>query len=280
MRKLVTITILLWAVAAAIFAPLAAIDQPSKPSDIDRLLFFPTKYPRGNWTPDDLNYEDVYFSADDHTRLHGWFCPVEDPVATILLAHGNAGNLTSRTILLRYLQSQVRASVFIFDYRGYGRSDGSPSIDGVLRDARAARTKLCELAEIEDSEMLLMGASLGGAIMVQLAAESSPRALILQSTFSSLKDVAEVHYPNQAWMVPPTTLDSATQIAKFRGSLFLSHGDRDSTIPFSSGQKLFQAASEPKTMVTIAGAGHNNWLTDDYLRQLDQFIQQTSTLRK
>jgi hypothetical protein len=166
----------------------------------------------------------------------------------------------------------MRVAVFMFDYRGYGRSEGVPTVEGALQDARAARARLAEHAGIKESEMMLMGESLGGAIVVQLAAESAPRALILQSTFSSLKDVADVHYPNLSWLVPPAKLNSAAQIGRFHGPLLQSHGTADQTIPLSLGEKLFESANEPKTFMRITGADHNNWLTDDYLRQLDAFI--------
>jgi fermentation-respiration switch protein FrsA (DUF1100 family) len=248
-------------------------DGAKAPSLDELLLFFPSKHPAGNWAPKDLRFEDVWFAAEDRTRLHAWYCPADNPRATILIAHGNAGNIASRAPLLRYLQSRTQVSTFMFDYRGYGRSEGVPTVEGALQDARAARTKLRELARIKDSEMLLMGESLGGAVVVQLAAESVPRGLILQSTFSSLKDVADVHYPKLSWLVPPTKLDSATQIARYRGPLLQSHGDADRTIPFASGEKLFRSANEPKAFLRIQGADHNNWLTQEYLRRLDEFIK-------
>lgn len=245
----------------------------AKPPSIDELLlFFPSKYPVGNWTPKDLRFEDVSFSAEDKTRLHGWYCPCENPRATVLIAHGNAGNVASRAPWLKYLQSQARVATFMFDYRGYGRSEGIPTVEGALLDAKAGRAKLRELARIEDSEMLLMGESLGGAIVVRLAAESAPRGLVLQSTFSSLKDVADVHYPKLSWLVPPAKLDSVNQIARYHGPLLQSHGTADRTIPFGSGEKLFRAANEPKIFVKIPRADHNNWLTKDYLTRLDEFI--------
>ncbi len=222
----------------------------AKPQSIDELLlFFPDKYPSGDWTPKDLRFEDVYFAADDKTRLHGWYCPCDNPRAVILLAHGNAGHVASRAPWLRYLQSKAKVSIFIFDYRGYGRSEGTPTVDGALQDARAARAKLCEIASIADSKMLLMGESLGGAIAVHLASESAPRALVLQSTFSSLRDVADVHFPKLSWLVPPSRLNSLNKIVKYHGPLLQSHGDRDQTIPFAIGEKLFGAANEPKTMI-------------------------------
>lgn len=245
----------------------------AKPPSIDELLlFFPAKFPTGDWKPKDLQFQDVFFTASDDTKLHGWFCPCDKPRAVLLMAHGNAGHVASRAAWLRYLQSKPKASAFIFDYRGYGRSEGSPTVEGVLKDASAARAKLRELAHVKDTEMLLMGESLGGSIVIQLAAESAPRGLIVQSTFSSLRDVADVHYSNLSWLVPRDKLDSTSQIARYRGPLLQSHGTQDRTIPFALGQKLFRAANEPKQFAAIEGADHNNWQTDAYLKQLDEFI--------
>jgi fermentation-respiration switch protein FrsA (DUF1100 family) len=255
----------------------AKSDTATPPSIDELLLFFPSKYPAGNWTPDDLRFADVWFSAEDKTRLHGWYCPCHNPRATILIAHGNAGHIASRAPWLKYLQSRARVATFMFDYRGYGRSEGVPTVEGALLDAKAARAKLRELARIEDSAMLLMGESLGGAIVVRLAADSPPRGLVLQSTFSSLKDVADVHYPKLSWLVPPAKLDSVTQIVRYHGPLLQSHGRADRTIPLSSGEKLFRAANEPKTFVNIPEADHNNWLTQDYLRRLDEFINRVAS---
>lgn len=245
----------------------------TKPRSLDELLlFFPSKYPAGNWTPPNLKFEDVDFESKDKTKLHGWYCPCEKPRAIVLLAHGNGGNVTSRAGWLHYLQTKLRVSAFMFDYRGYGKSGGVPTAEGVLDDARAAMTKLCELTKSKDSSIVVMGDSLGGAVAVQLAAERSPRALVLQSTFSSLRDVADVHYAQLSWLVPADKLNSAREIAKYKGPLLLSHGGNDGTIPFALGLKLFKAANAPKQIVAIAGADHNDWLREDYLKQLSTFI--------
>jgi fermentation-respiration switch protein FrsA (DUF1100 family) len=253
--------------------------SPAKRTIDEALLFFPTKYPAGDWDPDNLQYEDVWVTTEDGTRVHGWYCPCENPRATILIAHGNAGNIAFRAPWLRTLQSNLRVSTFMFDYRGYGRSEGVPTVEGALQDARAARKKLCEQAGTKDAEMLLMGESLGGAIVVQLAAESAPRGLILQSTFSSLKDVADFHFPRLSWLVPATKLNSASHITRYRGPLLQSHGTADRTVPFPSGKKLFAAAHEPKAFIELVGAGHNNWLTEDYKRHLDRFVERVRTSR-
>ncbi len=250
------------------------LSATEKTRSIDELLlFFPSKYPDGDWSPEGLDFQDVYFSAEDGTKLHGWYCAADQPRAVMLVMHGNAGHVASRASWLRYLQQRAGVSVFMFDYRGYGRSEGTPTAKGVIQDATAARKKLCELAQVSDAEMILMGESLGGAIAVQLAADSPPRALILQSTFSSLRDVAEVHYSKLAWLVPVGKLDSTARIAEYHGPLLQSHGDQDRTVPYSLGRKLFSAANQPKRLITIDHADHNNWLTDDYLKQLDDFIR-------
>jgi uncharacterized protein len=254
--------------------------SPTPQSLDELLLFFPDKFPAGDWSPTDLKFEDLWCTAEDNTRIHGWYCPCDNPRATLLIAHGNAGNIALRTPLLRYLQSNMQVATFMFDYRGYGRSEGVPTVEGVFQDARAARTRLAERAGIKESEMMLMGESLGGAIAVQLAAESAPQALILQSTFSSLRDVADVYSPRWSWLVPPTKLNSVAQIGRFHGPLLQSHGTADRTIPFALGEKLFQSANEPKTFVPLAGADHNGWFfVDDYLRHLDAFITRVVLLQ-
>jgi hypothetical protein len=246
-------------------------EQP-RPSLDELLLFFPSKYPHGNWKPEGLAFEDVWFDSDDGTRIHGWYCPCERPRAVLLYAHGNAGNVSHRAPLLARLQQQLRVSVLIFDYRGYGRSEGIATVEGILRDARAARALLAEHAGVHESEIVLMGRSLGGAVAVQLAAEARPRGLILESTFSTLRDVAAVHYPKLAWLVPADKLDSAAQITRFQGPLLQSHGDADRTIPYDLGQKLFRAAGEPKQFVTIPHGDHNHPQSAEYYEQLDRFL--------
>jgi fermentation-respiration switch protein FrsA (DUF1100 family) len=268
-------------------APRIAPDAPTEsrpnkeaatPRSLDELLlFFPAKHPAGNWTPPGLKFEDVVFESKDKTKLHGWYCPCDKPRAIVLMAHGNAGNIATRAGWLTYLQTRLRVSTLMFDYRGYGKSEGVPTVEGVLDDARAAMTRLCELTQSKDSDIIVMGESLGGAIAVQLAAERAPRALILQSTFSSLHDVADVHYPRLSWLVPADRLNSAKVITKYRGPLLLSHGTADETIPFPLGVKLFKAANSPKSLVPIPDADHNDWLTREYLQKLSAFIETVPT---
>jgi uncharacterized protein len=254
-------------------APMAHSNDPAKQPTLDELLlFFPAKFPAGNWQPADLKFEDANFNAADGTKLHGWYCPSEKPRAVVLFAHGNAGNLTHRANALRRWQSELQTTIMIFDYRGYGRSEGTPSVEGILQDARAARTFLAKRAGVTESQIVLAGESLGGAVAIDLAAKAGARGLVLQNTFSSLKDVAMVHYPKLAFLVPPAKLDSASLIGNFKGPLMQCHGDADRTIPFELGEKLFKAGNEPKQFVRNGGNDHNDRLPESYWHELDQFL--------
>ncbi len=191
----------------------------------------------------------------------------------MLLAHGNAGNLSYLSGQVKYFLEEQRVSTLVFDYRGYGRSEGEPSVEGIIQDARAARTFLAHRAELGLSDIVLMGRSLGGAVVVQLAAEVPPRGLILESTFSSFRDVAAHHYPRLAWLVPDTKLNSVVQLSRYAGPLLQSHGDADRTIPYELGEKLFEAAKGPKHFVRIPGADHNDPQSSEYFKLLDWFIR-------
>ena len=247
--------------------------QMAKRRTLDELLlFYPTKYPAGNWKPHGLAFEDAWFSAEDGTRLHGWYCPCDNPRAVVLIAHGNAGNLSFLNGQVKYFLEDLRVSTLVFDYRGYGRSEGDPNVEGIIQDARAARTFLAHRAEVGLSDIVLMGRSLGGAVVVQLAAEVPPRGLILESTFSSFRDVAAHHYPRLAWLVPATKLNSIAQLSRYDGPLLQSHGDADRTIPYELGLKLFEAAKGPKQFVRIPGGDHNDPQSSEYLQRLEQFV--------
>jgi fermentation-respiration switch protein FrsA (DUF1100 family) len=260
----------------AVAVPAApATAEPDKPKAValdELLLFFPTKFPAGNWKPKELRFEDVWFQADDEVRLHGWYCPCDKPRAILLYAHGNAGNVSDYAPLMKYFQENLRVSVLIFDYRGYGRSEGAPSVEGILKDARAARNFLAQRAKVKATDLVLMGRSLGGAVAVQLAAEAPARGLILESTFSSMRDVAAHLYPDLAWLVPANKLDSVSQISRYKGPLLQSHGNADRTIPYELGRKLFQSAREPKTFVELPGADHKSPGSAEYYKQLDRFL--------
>jgi uncharacterized protein len=240
----------------------------------ESLIFFPSRYPEGDWQPNNLKVEDAWFEAADGTRLHGWYAPVEKPLCAILFCHGNGGNITYSADQIRMLTRHVGASVLEFDYRGYGRSEGKPSEQGILADARAARAWLAQKEGIAETDIVLLGESLGGGVAVDLAASDGARALVLESTFSSLPDVAAHHYP---WLpvrlLMRSKLDSASKIASYRGPLLQCHSIADTIVPYRFGLKLFEAANEPKELITWPGGGHNEYLPPAYYAKLKRFLQ-------
>lgn len=240
----------------------------------DSLIYFPLPYPAGDWQPAGLTLEDAWFQAADGTRLHGWYIPHDAPLAVILFCHGNGGNVTHRVEKLRELNRVVGASVLVFDYRGYGRCEGHPNEKGVLADARAARAWLAKRASIPEDEIVVMGESLGGAVAVDLAALDGAKALILESTFTSIPDMAAHHYPwLPAKLFLKTRFDSLKKISAYRGPLLQSHGDADSIVPYEFGRRLFQAANEPKEFYTIPRADHNDLPNHDYYQKVRQFLE-------
>ena len=239
----------------------------------ENLIFFPAAHPAGNWKPPALAFEDAWFEAADGTKLHGWYLPHESPRAHVLFAPGNAGNLTYRTDRLRHLHGTLQTAVLIFDYRGYGKSQGKPDEPGILSDARAARHWLAERAKIDEKAIVLIGESLGGGVMVDLASRDGARGLVLENTFTSLPDVAAYHYPAfPVKLLMKNRLASIEKIKNYHGPLLVCHGAADQTVPYELGRRLFDAANDPKEFVKMAGHDHNDPLPDEYYQALDAFV--------
>lgn len=252
------------------FAPLAPLERslvyrPQDLNDHQSLDSFPGF--------EEVVYEDADFKSSDGTRLHGWFIEHSDPVAVALFFHGNGGNVATVAESLVLLNRRHRLSVMTFDYRGYGKSEGKPDERGILEDARAARRWLATRANIGETDIVLMGHSLGGGVAVDLAAKDGARALVLSNTFTSLPEVGKHHLP---WL--PTRLlmtqrlDSLSKISEYQGPLLQSHGEADRVIPYAIGRKLFEAANEPKIFVTLPGGGHNDPKDENYRKELDKFL--------
>lgn len=206
-----------------------------------------------------LAYEDVWFVTEDGVRLHGWFVPTAGGRWTILWFHGNAGNISHRLDNLQQMHQHLDVNIFLFDYREYGQSQGTVSEEDTYHDARAAYQTLSQRTDIDSQAIVLFGRSLGAAVAVELARQASCRALILESPFTSVADMAGLMVP----FVPigrllRTRYDSLTKIPELSVPLLLLHGDRDEIVPYAQGQRLFEAAKEPKTLYTITGAGHND----------------------
>jgi pimeloyl-ACP methyl ester carboxylesterase len=211
-------------------------------------------------TPADagLAYRDLAIPTEDGEQLNGWLVAAQrPPMGHVVLCHGNAGNIGNR-LLHAALLSAAGFDVLLFDYRGYGRSSGSPSEEGLYRDARAARTALLGESEVDPGHVLYLGESLGGAVALALALDHPPRGLILQSTFTSVRDMARAHYPFLPATLIPDAYPSLGRIGDLRAPLLVLHGDRDEVVPLAHGQALFNAASGPKEIRIFPGLGHND----------------------
>ena len=241
----------------------------------DRFIYFPSKYPEGAWDVERLGaglgaaspkIEDVWMRAADGVRLHGWYCTPQQTGGedsslisnrmTLLWFHGNAGNLSHRYPVIEKLLEQ-KVAVFIIDYRGYGRSEGSPSEEGLYMDARAAWDYLLGERKISPGNIILFGDSLGGAIAIDLATKVDPAGLIVQSTFTSIKDMAAQVMPFLPGFILRTKMDSINKIARVRSSKLFIHSPADEMVPYRFGRQLYDAASPPKRFYEVKGASHN-----------------------
>ena len=175
----------------------------------------------------------------------------------MLFCHGNGGNVGDRVAHASVLSS-AGFDVLLFDYRGYGNSSGRPSEEGTYRDARAARHALLGQSGVDASRILYLGESLGGAVALSLALESPPRGLLLQSTFTSVRDVAQAHYPFIPRFAVPDAYPSLRRIADLKAPLLVLHGEDDETVPLAHGRALFEAAKVSKEMRSFPGQGHND----------------------
>jgi fermentation-respiration switch protein FrsA (DUF1100 family) len=238
------------------------------------LVFQPSPYSAANlnWRAAGTEFEDVEIASSDGVTLNAWYAAQDSPRAVVLLLHGNGGNISMMGDELRALE-RMGAAALAVDYRGYGKSTGSPNEAGVLADARAARKWLAERTGVAERDVVLWGFSMGGGVAVDLAARDGARGLVLQSTFTSLPDAAAVHYPwlPVRWMMR-NRLDSAAKIAQYAGPLLQSHGTADSVVPYALGEQLFALAKGPKRFLAIDGGEHNNPPGGEFYDALAEFI--------
>jgi hypothetical protein len=228
---------------------------------LNSLLYFPSRTFYATPADAGLKHEEIAFDAEDGPRLHGWWIPAQrrPPLAHVLLAHGNAGNIGDRVVHARLL-ADAGLDVLLFDYRGYGRSEGSPDEAGTYRDARAAREALLRQEGIDKERVVYLGESVGGAVALALAVEAAPLGLVLQSAFTSIRDMGRLHYPFIPKALVPDAYPNLRRIAQLRSPLLVIHGDRDDIVPMAHGRALFEAAPRPKRVEIVRGAGHNDLL--------------------
>jgi fermentation-respiration switch protein FrsA (DUF1100 family) len=250
--------IILLVVAALLAAPVVLLWALQR-----RLLYFPvprTVPPAASVLP---GAEEVAFDTADGVRLRGWFVsPVDDPAhpnpGAVLVCNGNGGNRSMRAPLAAAL-ARMGLHVLLFDYRGYGGNPGHPSEEGLAADARAALDHLAARPEVDPARVVFFGESLGAAVALRLATERPPAALVLRSPFASLAEVGRLHYP----FLPVSLLlrdryDSAALAGRLAAPLLVVAGGRDRIVPASHSRRLFAAAPQPKRLVVLDGADHND----------------------
>lgn len=230
------------------------------------------------YTPDlmGLNYEEVSFRSEDGKDLHGWFIPHEQARGTILFQHGNAGNISGRLETIQILH-QLGLQVFIYDYRGYGKSEGTPTEQGTYKDAMGAWNFLTSEKNIPANRIILMGRSLGGAVTSWLANQVKPAGVILESTFTSAPDVAADLYP----VFPVRRMikfeyPNKQHIQSITEPILVAHSTGDDLIPFEHGKRLYELANEPKRFFEMQGDHGNGFLEtgEAYRKVIDEFVSE------
>jgi hypothetical protein len=240
------------------------------------LLYFPQIEAGFEATPAQLGlaFEPVRIRTDDGESLAAWFVPAPDALGVALFFHGNAGTIAHRLDWLPLMQ-RLRLDTLLVDYRGYGASSGRPSEDGTYSDARASWDYLTNERGIPAERVVLFGESLGGAIAAKLATGTRPRALVLMSAFTSVPDLAAELYP---WLparwISRFRYDTLSVLADVHCPVLVAHSRADEIVPFAHGQRLFQAAREPKAFLELAG-GHNSgfvFMREDWSNDLARFL--------
>jgi hypothetical protein len=237
-----------------------------------RNIYFPIRGIEA--TPKDigLDYEDIFLKTDDGARINGWHIPASSTSITILFCHGNGGNISHRLETISGFH-RMGYSVFIFDYRGYGRSKGRISEEGTYRDALTAYNYITQGNDVESEKVCIFGRSLGGAIAIDLAARVDKGLLICESSFTSIMDMAKVAYGVR---IPARFLshryDALSKIEKVTIPKLIIHGRSDQMIPFEHGKRLFRAAKPPKEFYEARGGHEDIYLEDEYWKRVSEFI--------
>ena len=259
--------LLLFLIVAAVFAFLRSFER--------RSLFYPGKVIEFLPKEIGLDFEDIFFRTSDNLKLNGWFIPSPGAKFTILFCHGNAGNISHRLEKINFFH-QLGCNVFIFDYRGYGLSKGSPSEKGLYLDAKAAHDCLLSRS-MQENRIIGYGESLGSAAIIDLACRHRLYALIVEGAFSSGKDMARNIYPFLPYWVFSIRFDSESKIKSIKVPKLIIHSLNDEIVPYALARKLYEAAPPPKEFLQIRG-GYNSCFYDserllkekiaDFLREL------------
>lgn len=238
------------------------------------LIFLPDKNNYGSPKNEGIDYEEIYIKTSDGENLHGYFFPQKSDKVLIYL-HGNAQNVSAWYVAATEIIKNLPVNILIVDYRGYGKSTGKPSLNGVILDSIAMYDYVIEKG-FKEENISLLGRSLGGGISLELANRKRVKSINLISAFTSLADMCREHYPAiPLGIVKNELLNSKELIRKINCSVFIVHGDRDTIVNVSHAYNLFENAHEPKKLLILKGAGHNEinpYLTNDYFKILGKMF--------
>lgn len=248
-----------------------------------KYFFFPSREMNGTPSHWGLSCEDVNFRSADGVRLHGWYVPCYSET-TVLWLHGNGGNISHRLENLMLMHKALGAGIFIFDYRGYGRSDGRPSEAGTYRDAQAALGYLLSRRDVAADRIVYFGRSLGAAVAVWLTTQHRPKGLILESPFSSARDMARKVFPRlPLHHLVRGKYDSLSRIKDVSCPMLVIHGEHDPLVPLEQARRLYDEAGEPKQFYLIPGAAHDDTYQvggASYFRVLREFVASLAPNRR
>lgn len=221
-----------------------------------------------------LEFEDVSFESQNGSEIAGWYVPAKGGKATVLFSHGNAGNISGRLETIRILNN-LNLNVLMYDYQGYGKSEGSSSEETTYQDALAAWNFLKQNKQIPSTEIILMGRSLGGAVSAWLATKTDPAALILESSFTSAKDLAAEIYPifPVRWLMK-FDYPTAEYLKKLSIPVLITHSKDDQLVPYHHGKELYEIASQPKSFFEMKGDHGNSHIVtgQEYVMALKDFV--------
>jgi fermentation-respiration switch protein FrsA (DUF1100 family) len=246
-----------------------------------QLIYFPSRVSKDAATPalpGAAAVEEVWLEAGDGARIHGLHARAPDAFADLLFFHGNAGSLYDRLDNVALLL-ESGFNVFIIDYHGYGKSEGTPSEEALYEDGRMAYRYLLDERGVDPARLVLFGRSLGSTIAVELGTTEAAGAIIIESGFTSARELAAVHYgwlPGMLLRSLSHEFDSISKVPRLRAPALYVHGDVDAIVPTVQGRRLYEASPEPKELYIIEGAGHNDTLYvggAEYFRRLVEFVK-------
>lgn len=242
-----------------------------------RFIFYPDPVLVASPDAYDLPFEDMTLTTADGLKVHGWFVPAPSPQTpsgappfTIIMLHGNAGNISHRIDWAKLYRDRLGVNVFLLDYRGYGRSEGEPSEKGTYLDGEATMEGVAARDDVDAERIVLAGHSLGSAVATEVALRQQPAGLVLESPFASVAAMAKEVLP----FIPlgiflSTRYETEEKVENLKCPLLVMHGEHDEIIPFRQGVRVYEAAAEPKTFFRIRNAGHN----DTYIAGGEAYVQ-------